>query len=81
MVAHQLRCRSTAKRTQTCVSHDAVSLQSSLPLPRGQSLTLCSLAVIRDVRERGRDVEGVIKQWLGFVKPNYEKVSQGRIAL
>lgn len=30
--------------------------------------------VVRDVRERGRDVEGCIKQWFGFVKPNFEKV-------
>lgn len=29
--------------------------------------------VIRDVKERGRDTEGCIKQWLSFVKPNFEK--------
>ena len=29
--------------------------------------------VIRDVRERGRDIEGCIKQWMSFVKPNFEK--------
>ena len=29
--------------------------------------------VIRDVRERGRDIEGCIKQWTSFVKPNFEK--------
>jgi hypothetical protein len=34
-----------------------------------------SKTVIRDVRERGRDIEGCIKQWFGFVKPNFEKVS------
>ncbi|KAK2593501.1 Uridine kinase [Conoideocrella luteorostrata] len=28
---------------------------------------------VRDVRERGRDIEGCIKQWFGFVKPNFEK--------
>lgn len=28
-------------------------------------------SVIRDVRERGRDIEGCIKQWFGFVKPNF----------
>ncbi|CAK7198146.1 Uridine kinase [Sporothrix eucalyptigena] len=28
---------------------------------------------IRDVKERGRDVEGIIKQWLTFVKPNFVK--------
>ena len=29
--------------------------------------------VIRDVRERGRDIEGCVKQWMSFVKPNFEK--------
>lgn len=29
--------------------------------------------VTRDVRERGRDIEGCIKQWMSFVKPNFEK--------
>jgi uridine kinase len=28
--------------------------------------------VLRDVEERGRDIEGVIKQWFAFVKPNFE---------
>ena len=27
--------------------------------------------VERDVRERGRDMSGCIKQWLNFVKPNF----------
>ncbi|TLS27630.1 hypothetical protein PpBr36_04624 [Pyricularia pennisetigena] len=31
--------------------------------------------IIRDVRDRGRDVEGIIKQWLAFVKPNFVKAS------
>ena len=29
--------------------------------------------VVRDVRERGRDIEGCIKQWMAFVKPNFER--------
>ncbi|CAK7274273.1 Uridine kinase [Sporothrix epigloea] len=29
--------------------------------------------IIRDVQERGRDVEGIIKQWLAYVKPNFTK--------
>lgn len=33
-------------------------------------LTICT--VLRDVSERGRDVEGCIKQWFAFVKPNLE---------
>ncbi|OAA68331.1 uridine kinase [Niveomyces insectorum RCEF 264] len=32
-----------------------------------------SRRIIRDVKERGRDVEGIIKQWLKFVKPNFIK--------
>ena len=28
---------------------------------------------MRDFSERGRDIEGVIKQWFGFVKPSYRK--------
>lgn len=32
------------------------------------------ILVVRDVRDRGRDIEGCIKQWFGFVKPNFEKV-------
>ncbi|EME78285.1 uncharacterized protein MYCFIDRAFT_212350 [Pseudocercospora fijiensis CIRAD86] len=27
----------------------------------------------RDVRERGRDIEGCIKQWFSFVKPNFHR--------
>jgi len=29
--------------------------------------------VLRDVKERGRDIEGCIKQWFSFVKPNFHK--------
>lgn len=28
---------------------------------------------MRDVQERGRDIDGIIKQWFGFVKPSYKK--------
>ena len=31
------------------------------------------LLVMRDVRLRGRDIEGIIKQWFAFVKPNFER--------
>ncbi|KAF2226872.1 uridine-cytidine kinase 2 [Elsinoe ampelina] len=35
---------------------------------------LClSRRLVRDVRDRGRDIEGCIKQWFGFVKPNFTK--------
>ncbi|KAL1902293.1 Uridine kinase [Sporothrix stenoceras] len=32
-----------------------------------------SRRIIRDVNERGRDIQGIIKQWLTFVKPNFVK--------
>jgi len=28
---------------------------------------------LRDVEERGRNIEGVIKQWFAYVKPNFER--------
>ncbi|KAK4540528.1 hypothetical protein LTR36_009166 [Oleoguttula mirabilis] len=35
---------------------------------------LClSRRLLRDTRERGRDIEGCIKQWFTFVKPNFHK--------
>ncbi|KAK3677864.1 Uridine kinase [Recurvomyces mirabilis] len=35
---------------------------------------LClSRRLLRDVRERGRDIEGCVKQWFSFVKPNFHK--------
>jgi len=35
---------------------------------------LClSRRIVRDIRERGRDMEGCIKQWFTFVKPNFHK--------
>ena len=42
--------------------------------------------VTRDVKERGRDIDGCIKQWINFVKPNFERYVQpqrksaGRVA-
>ncbi|KAF2239951.1 uridine-cytidine kinase-like protein-like 1 [Viridothelium virens] len=35
---------------------------------------LClSRRVLRDVQHRGRDIEGCIKQWFAFVKPNFHR--------
>jgi uridine kinase len=37
-------------------------------------LDVClSRRLVRDVRERGRDIEGIIKQWFDWVKPVYLK--------
>ncbi|RQM08719.1 hypothetical protein DH86_00002425, partial [Scytalidium sp. 3C] len=35
--------------------------------------TCLSRRILRDVEERGRDIEGCIKQWFAFVKPNFER--------
>ncbi|KAH8602135.1 uridine kinase [Bisporella sp. PMI_857] len=35
--------------------------------------TCLSRRILRDVAERGRDIEGCIKQWFSFVKPNFEQ--------
>ncbi|KAL2158670.1 hypothetical protein VTH06DRAFT_4152 [Thermothelomyces fergusii] len=35
--------------------------------------TCLSRRILRDQRDRGRDLEGIIKQWFKFVKPNFEK--------
>ncbi|KAK1751980.1 hypothetical protein QBC47DRAFT_416474 [Echria macrotheca] len=35
--------------------------------------TCLSRRILRDVRDRGRDISGIIKQWFSFVKPNFEK--------
>ncbi|KAL2761108.1 hypothetical protein ACRALDRAFT_1045742 [Sodiomyces alcalophilus JCM 7366] len=35
--------------------------------------TCLSRRVLRDVKDRGRDIEGIMKQWFAFVKPNFEK--------
>ncbi|KAF2103382.1 uridine-cytidine kinase-like protein-like 1 [Rhizodiscina lignyota] len=35
--------------------------------------TCLSRRLVRDVEERGRDIQGCIKQWFNFVKPNFHK--------
>ncbi|KAK6819606.1 uridine kinase [Apiospora arundinis] len=40
--------------------------------PRVLELMDMRIYLLRDVRDRGRDVEGCIKQWFAFVKPNFE---------
>ncbi|KAI9799820.1 MAG: hypothetical protein M1825_004380 [Sarcosagium campestre] len=35
--------------------------------------TCLARRITRDTRERGRDIDGVIKQWFAFVKPNLER--------
>ena len=65
-----------AKQTETHACQDEVGL--SLQLLSRLALTT---TVIRDVRDRGRDVEGIIKQWFAFVKPNFEKARPEEIIL
>jgi hypothetical protein len=63
-----LELRYFVKQMQTLVSQGEVSTVFS-PLVS----TLIYLEVLRDVEERGRDIEGCIKQWFAFVKPNFER--------
>ncbi|KAI9845295.1 MAG: Uridine kinase [Thelocarpon superellum] len=35
--------------------------------------TCLARRITRDIRTRGRDLDGVIKQWFAFVKPNFER--------
>lgn len=37
------------------------------------SLLTLQFQVLRDVAERGRDIDGCIKQWFRYVKPNFEQ--------
>jgi len=66
------RFRSIVKQMQILVCHEDVSLDVMNTYGR---ISDQFGIVVRDVRERGRDIEGIIKQWFGFVKPNFEKVS------
>ena len=54
-----------------CLARRSTLLSSAYVL--GLKLMLNQKKVTRDVRERGRDVEGCIKQWMSFVKPNFER--------
>lgn len=68
------RCRSFARPIWIRAYRDGVS---SRALRLYEPLTPDAtprLSVLRDVKERARDVEGCIKQWFSFVKPNFEKV-------
>ena len=51
------------------------SMFAELPLLYVRELTADakSKQVTRDVRTRGRDIEGCIKQWFAFVKPNFQR--------
>ena len=37
--------------------------------------------VVRDVKERGRDIDGIIKQWFTYVKPSYKKYVEPQRAI
>lgn len=63
-----MKFRYFAKQMRILASHGEVGG----PLPTFV-ITLIRLAVLRDVEERGRDIEGCIKQWFAFVKPNFER--------
>ncbi|CAK7218371.1 Uridine kinase [Sporothrix curviconia] len=68
--------------TTSIYSPHVVILEGILALHDQRILDMCDMKIfcdedadvfLRDVQERGRDVEGIIKQWLTFVKPNFVK--------
>ncbi|CAK7220872.1 Uridine kinase [Sporothrix bragantina] len=75
------------KGTTSIYSPHVVILEGILALHDQRILDMCDMKIfcdedadvclsrriLRDVQERGRDVEGIIKQWLTFVKPNFVK--------
>src|ERR1700722_12665975 len=63
--------RSSAKQMRILVCREEVRKQTCYP-SSWLGLMLIMQLVLRDVEERGRDIEGVIKQWFAFVKPNFE---------
>jgi uridine kinase len=62
----QIFCEADA---DTCLSRRSMIILNFASQATDPSLC----AVLRDVSERGRDIEGCIKQWFGFVKPNFER--------
>ena len=55
-----------------CLSHMKSHLNEAYLLSKCPMSTNTCYLVLRDVEERGRDIEGCIKQWFTFVKPNFE---------
>ena len=48
--------------------------RGELPQMRSCFILLTIICIVlRDVRERGRDIEGIIKQWFDYVKPSYTR--------
>lgn len=64
-----------ARPTQIPVSHEGVSLAYWRFSQLARRYADGRPQVLRDQRDRGRDIEGIIKQWFTFVKPNFEKAS------
>ncbi|OWP01828.1 hypothetical protein B2J93_522 [Marssonina coronariae] len=59
--------------TSTIYSPHVLVLEGIFALYDPRVLELLDMKVVlRDVEERGRDIEGCIKQWFAFVKPNFE---------
>ena len=54
---------------------DVCLARRSLSPPQSPLRTLLTIRtpVVRDVRERGRTIEGVIKQWFAYVKPVFHR--------
>ena len=67
--ATEFNLRYFVKLTQTHVYQGEVKLSQLGYLHLANPET----TVLRDVAERGRNIEGCIKQWFQFVKPNFER--------
>ena len=61
---------------QICVLHVEVCTLSTKTCLDGVVADAEKKQVTRDVRERGRDIEGCIKQWVAYVKPNFGRYVQ-----
>jgi uridine kinase len=55
------------KQSQICAYLEDVSWEEPHTSPWNPNIK----PVLRDVKSRGRDIEGCIKQWFAFVKPNF----------
>lgn len=67
-------CRSLLKKIWTFVSEEEVSgiWLGLIVLSTVQANTFWT-AVLRDIRDRGRTVDGTVKNWFNFVKPSYRR--------
>ena len=56
-----------------CLARRSMFAELPFGYIKGLTANAKSKQVTRDVRTRGRDIEGCIKQWFAFVKPNFQR--------